>query len=57
MAAPNYSFAKKQRELAKKQKKAEKQARKTAKNESPEEAASNAEGGGTPTAPDSKPVV
>ena len=38
MAAPNYSFAKKQRELAKKQKKAEKLARKQPKNESTDEA-------------------
>lgn len=38
MAAPNYSFAKKQRELAKKQKKAEKLARKQTKGDSPEDA-------------------
>lgn len=37
MAKPNYSFAKRQRDLAKKKKKEEKQARKAAAGESPKE--------------------
>jgi hypothetical protein len=37
MAKPNYAFAKRQRDLAKKQKKEEKRLRKTAANETPPE--------------------
>ncbi len=49
MAKPNYAFAKRQRDLAKKQKKEEKQQRKTVSSDEPQQE--------TPPAPDSETVA
>jgi len=46
MAKPNYAFAKRQRDLAKKKKKEEKRARKAAASDTPDESTAEAPGEG-----------
>lgn len=47
MAKPNYAFAKRQRDLAKKKKKEEKRARKAASSDTPDEGTAENSGEGT----------